>query len=83
MRDGIVVVLAVAAGIHNRRAAEPFFLHLLEVAGDGLFGDVPVEPPPIGIEASLAGWIVPHFFQWRGPDGLGQQQAHEKTVAES
>ena len=52
-----VAVLIRAVGVYEEDAAVAFALHLGEVAGDGFFGGVAVEPPPVAAEARGGGRI--------------------------
>ena len=46
-----VVLLPAAVGVHQDRAAVAFGAHLFQVASDGGFVGVAVEPPPVAAEA--------------------------------
>ena len=44
-----------SSGVDQRRRTVPLGLHLLQIARDGLFGRVAVQPPPVARHAGLAG----------------------------
>jgi hypothetical protein len=61
MRHLAIAPLIRAAGINDDRPAKAFGFHLFEIAGDGLFRDVAIQPPPIGAQAGAGRRIGPAF----------------------
>jgi hypothetical protein len=66
MRHAGVAVLIGTVGVAKDCTAEPLGFHFLQVAGDGFFGDIAVQPPPVGTEARFRRWRVES-----GLEGIG------------
>jgi len=77
MRHGGVSLLLRASRINQHGTAEAFCLHFREVMGDGLFGDIAVEPPPIGAQTSFVGWVIPATFEGRR-EGRGSEKPEQR-----
>ncbi len=80
MRDRSVAFLVCAVGVDEDGAGETLGLHLLQIVGDGLAGDIAIEPPPVGPQAGVEGRVVPAIVQrvTGGHGGPRQSGHHER-----